>query len=170
MKKGIDQQVILQNNQMLQKAIGVLGGGLNFEATVSTSTAQLAQQVLAHNGLLISEHPPFKEEDPYIISKTYRIIAGLAKAMVLIQSDLIDSCRYGVRTFAGLNRPFGVIDFSQHVDFNKSISFAANRIILQKKKEGIADFGKLKPDVSVRLSKIIGIKGLQDYEVLIDGI
>ena len=164
LQQGIDEKSILQNGKALKNVIGVLSGGLQLYNTVSLIAADLARKILGNKGLIISAYSPYMEEDPFNVSKTYRIVAGLARGMILIQSNLNDPCKYAIRSFAGLNRPLGIINFDQHPGFKNDVLFAANRLILQNPKAGIRQFGQLKPQDTIRFFKIIEIKSQEDYE------
>ena len=66
------------------KTIAVLGGGLN-EIYPATNT-NLANDILAHNGLLISEHKPNEKPQTYYFPIRNRIIAGLSKAILITEA------------------------------------------------------------------------------------
>lgn len=167
---GIDRHSILNESKIASNVIGVLSGGLNFDYTSSKSTRQLASLVINNNGLLISEVEPNKKEDQFSGSKSSRIQSGLSSALILVQSSLDGGSKYTIKTFCGLDRPMGVINFSANEEFNTDDSFGANRLILKKGIVGIAEFCGYKTTKSIHISDIVSISGINDYQKLLDRV
>lgn len=156
---GIDKSVF-QDSAVLPKAIGVLGGGLLLDQTLSPMTAQLAKNILNANGLLLSEFLPDKVQDKFSAIKTCRIQAGIAKGLLLIQSPIDGGSKYTLRAFANLKRPLGFIAYPQHPEFATHQSFSANRL-LQTGKEGLIKWTKIERPTP---GQILPIAATKDYE------
>ncbi len=68
------------------RAVAVLGCGID-DATIYPRThAQLAEQILKHDGLLISEFPPGTPGLQYHFPLRNRIIAGLAQTTIVVEA------------------------------------------------------------------------------------
>lgn len=155
---GIDRLSIINQDGVYQNVIGVLSGGLNFTLTSSKITQELASKTLSNNGLLLSEYEPNKKEDSFSGSKASRIQAGLAKALILVQSPIDGGSKYTVRAFKDLNRVLGVVNFDTNIEFRDSALFGANRLIVGYKQHGIAYFCSDKHDTEIYASNIASIK------------
>lgn len=160
---GIDKNSIYHNETIFQNVTGVLSGGLNYSKTSSKITQELAEQVLANNGLLISENPPNKKEDQFSGSKASRIQAGLSKGIILIQSSKNGGSKYTLKAFSEVNRPIGVIDFLGNKNFDLDENFSGNRLFLKKGIPAIAEMCEIKKINNIKTDKIISIRGKDDY-------
>lgn len=167
---GIDKHSILSDSKVVSNVIGVLSGGLNYEYTSSKTTCQLASLVMENNGLLISEVEPNKKEDQFSGSKSSRIQSGLSSALILVQSSINGGSKYTIKTFCGLGRPMGVVNYSASEEFNTNDSFGANRLILIKGIAGVAEFCGYKTSKSIHVSDIVSISSINDYQKLLDRI
>lgn len=81
---GIDSEchrAALKNNL---KTIAVLGSGLNPKVLYPQDNINLAQKIVEQGGLLISEYPSLTRPELYFFPKRNRILAGFAKATVVI--------------------------------------------------------------------------------------
>lgn len=163
--EGIDKNSIVNENNVYSNVIGVISGGLHFEITSSKITKELAKKVLENNGLLLSENEPNKKEDQFSGSKASRIQAGLSKGLILIQSSSNGGSKYTLKTFSELNRPIGVIDFNSNNEFSNSDEFSGNRILLSDSNNGLQKMCNLKSNELIKTSKIISIKGNEDYKM-----
>lgn len=163
---GIDKHSILKENEVFENVIGVISGGLNFINTSSLVTRELCEKVLNKNGLLISENEPNKKEDRFSGSKASRIQAGLSNALILIQSDKNGGSKYTLKSFAKTERPLGIIDFKKNKEFQNEDIFSANRLIIEKRIEGIAEMCEIKKITDIRLKSIIPISKKSDYLTL----
>lgn len=160
--EGIDKHAIYHNGIVLPNVIGVISGGLNFESTCSKSCAATIKDVLASGGLIISEFPPYQKEDQFAGSKVSRVQAGLSKALILVQSSITGGSKYTLKAFSKLNRPLGVIHFPSHEEYSSDV-FGANRAIIEKGLEGVAEFIGLKTTKGLCFSKIVKIECAADY-------
>lgn len=66
--------------------IAILGSGLADSAIYPASNWSLAQNILANDGLLLSEYPPEETARPYFFPQRNRLIAGLSKAVLVIEA------------------------------------------------------------------------------------
>jgi DNA processing protein len=80
---GIAHQATLNNNG---QTIAVLGNGL--DTIYPTVHTQLAQKILANNGLILSEYPPRTPSYPGNFPMRNRIIAGLSMVTIIIEASL----------------------------------------------------------------------------------
>ncbi|MEO9893109.1 DNA-processing protein DprA [Aurantibacter sp.] len=161
--EGIDKYAIQNNEVVFSNVTGVLSGGLNYNKTSSKITKDLAEKVLANNGLLISENPPNKREDQFSGSKASRIQAGLSKGIILIQSSIKGGSKYTIKAFSELNRPLGVINFRGNEIFEKEESFSGNRIFIDKGIDGIIEMCEIKSINNIKVKKIVPLKSKEDY-------
>jgi len=160
---GIDKNSIINNEAIFSNVTGVLSGGLNYNKTSSKITKHLAEQVLSNNGLLISEYPPNKREDQFSGSKASRIQAGLSIGIILVQSNVSGGSKYTIKAFSEVERPLGVINFSENQNFNEDENFSGNRLLLKKGVPAIAEMCDIKKINNIRTNKIISIAGKDDY-------
>ena len=163
---GIDKHSILSSGNTFPNVIGVLSSGLNYEYTSPKLTKELAQQVLESNGLLVSEYEPNKKEDQFSGSKASRIQAGLANALILIQSSKKGGSKYTLKAFSLLPRPLAVINFKNNKEFTESANFEANRLIIENDVEGIMEMCEIKKIENILTSKIFKFEKSEDYHLL----
>lgn len=163
---GIDKHSILSNDTILPNVTGVLSGGLNYESTCQKLTRDLAHQVLENNGLLITEYEPNKKEDQFSGSKTSRIQAGLANALILIQSAKSGGSKYTLKAFSCLERPLAIVNFVNNSEFRESETFSANRLIIEKGMAGVMEMCEIKQLEAILITKIVAIEKSEDYKLI----
>lgn len=66
--------------------IAVLGGGLDDASIYPRNNYLLAQEILQKNGLLVSEYPPLTTPFKHQFIARNRIIAGLARATIVVEA------------------------------------------------------------------------------------
>lgn len=66
--------------------IAVLGNGLNEDVIYPKENIELARQICASNGALISEYEPTQKPELWTFPQRNRIIAGIAKAVIVIEA------------------------------------------------------------------------------------
>lgn len=66
--------------------IAVLGCGLDVDYPMEN--VLLRDQILARNGLLLSEHPPGVRASKHVFQMRNRLISGLAKALIMMESQI----------------------------------------------------------------------------------
>jgi predicted Rossmann fold nucleotide-binding protein DprA/Smf involved in DNA uptake len=162
--EGIDEHSVYHNNQITDKAIGIISGGLNYKQTCSKAHVKIIDDVLQAGGLVISEYPPQQPEDKYSGSKASRIQAGLSNGLILVESSLDGGSKYTIAKFAKLDRPLGVIHYPASSEYSGD-NFKANRTIVSEGTRGIAQMIGLKSDKTIRVRDIVSIQGKDDYEI-----
>ncbi|MCX6785405.1 MAG: DNA-processing protein DprA [Candidatus Komeilibacteria bacterium] len=83
---GVDtlaHQLALANNG---QTIAVIGSGLNWNCFYPQSNVNLAQEIIAKGGLIISEYPPHLKAQTFHFPLRNRIIAGLANAVLIMEA------------------------------------------------------------------------------------
>ncbi|MEM9821191.1 MAG: DNA-processing protein DprA [Bacteroidota bacterium] len=163
---GIDK-AIMEVPSLQSVAVGVIGGGLHLQRSLSPVTAQLAQAIEDQGGLLLSEFPPDKIQDRFSVIKSRRIQAALGKGLVLIQSPLDSGIKYTLRPFSQLKKPLAFIQFASHPEFLNHASFALNRLLMQKGKEGLREWSKMD---KIAPGKILPITSQSDYELMLTAL
>lgn len=166
LQEGVSKNTVYVNNEILPNVLGVLSGGVHYESTTSSTTQYLAEKVLLNNGLLISEFEPYKKEDTFSTSKVNRILAGVSDGLILIQSNSTGSSKHALKTFSELPRPLGVVEFTTSQEYLNEEIFSANRLLLTKQKEGIAEMCEIDKLEKIKISKIISISNSNDYQML----
>ena len=162
---GVDECCIKKENTYFNNIIGVLGGGLNYtnSKTLSKNVSKHADAVLENNGLLISEILPNSQEDTYSVIKSCRIQAGIARALILVQSSITGGSKFAIKSFAELPRTLAVINPVPQ-DFD-SDDYNANKLLILKNILGLSEMTELKAD-KIKVSDIFLIKSKNDYAVL----
>ena len=164
--EGIDSSAITNKDSVYSNVIGILSGGLNFNFTSSKVTQDLAEKVLNNNGLLLSESYPNQKEDSFSGSKSSRIQAGLADALILIQSSIDGGSKYTLNAFKQLERVLAVINFSDNAEFKNSEAFSANRLLLEKKKIGLSFICEKMKNKDIKLTEYTRVKKIKTTDVI----
>lgn len=160
--EGVDNFSIKSNEQVRNKVIGIMAGGLNYntQKTLLKKTAENAEKTIDSGGLLVSEMPPDKKEDTFSVVKSCRIQAGLSNGLILIQSSLDGGSRFTTKSFCETQRPIAVVNPIQS-DFDLP-TYNANKEIIQNNKKGLAKFTEIKED-KIQTTKIFVLKSKDDY-------
>jgi DNA processing protein len=69
------------------KTIAVLPGGVDDDSIAPARHRKLAEQILSHDGILLSERPPASLIQPFSFLQRNRLIAALSDAIVVIEAD-----------------------------------------------------------------------------------
>jgi len=83
---GIDSlahRVTLEQNGL---TVAVLGSGLDRGSLYPAAHRALAHEIVATNGLLLSEFPPLTRAQPFNFPRRNRLIAGLSRATLVIEA------------------------------------------------------------------------------------
>ena len=80
---GIAHRSALENNL---KTVAIPGSGLNEDVLYPRSHFNLAWDILKNGGALVSELPPATRAAPWTFPRRNRIMAGLAKAVLIIEA------------------------------------------------------------------------------------
>lgn len=83
---GIDGIVHKETLDAHGKTIGVLGSSVDYHEIAPSSHQYLAKEIIAHNGLLVSEYPPGSPVYPSNFPARNRIIAGLSHATLIVEA------------------------------------------------------------------------------------
>lgn len=167
--EGIDEHSIYVEGKMLSNVVGIISGGLHYNETCSTHHINVINDVLNAGGLIISEYYPRQKEDMYSGSKASRIQAGLSHGLILVQSKVEGGSKYTLSKFAKLGRPIGVIHFPTSEEYLTE-SFGANRLIVKKGIDGLAQIIGAKKTSSLNIGKIIPLSSKSDYEVFLNAL
>ena len=167
--EGIDEHSIYHDGHVLPNVVGILSGGLCFEETCSVNHIRVIKDVLNAGGLIISEFFPRQKEDQYSGSKASRIQAGLSQCLILIQSKVDGGSKYTLAKYSKLGRPIGVIHYPTSEEYF-SDSFSANRLIIDKGKEGLAQMLGLKKSTTLDIGPLIALSSKVDYDSLIQKV
>ena len=160
--EGIDEHSIYVNGNILPNVIGIISGGLCYEDTCSNHHIKIINDVLNAGGLIISEYYPRIKENKFSGSKASRIQAGLSQGLILVQSSIDGGSKYTISTFAKLGRAMGVIHFPSSPEYDTD-SFSANKLIVEKRKEGIAKIIALKNVSKINVKSITILQSKVDY-------
>lgn len=83
---GVDALVHRHSLTTGGPTIAVLAGGL--DSIYPSENQQLAEEIVARGGLLLSEYPPFCRPQPYRFPIRNRIVAGLSRATVILEAKM----------------------------------------------------------------------------------
>jgi DNA processing protein len=83
---GIDAAAHAATLESGGKTIAVLAGGINAHSVYPRTNAGLAARIVAAGGCLLSEQPPGTQPQKYHFPLRNRIIAGLSRAVVIIEA------------------------------------------------------------------------------------
>ena len=167
--EGIDEHSIYVEGKVISNAVGVISGGLCYKETCSSHHIHVINDVLDAGGLIISEYYPRQKEDMFSGSKASRIQAGLSHGLILIQSKIDGGSKYTLSKFAKTRRPIGVIHYPSSTEY-QSESFGANRLIVEKGMDGLAQFIGLKNKTSINISQLSVLSCKNDYNSFINSI
>lgn len=162
--EGIDSSSIYVDGKVIPNTIGIISGGLCYKKTCTKEHVKIIDEVLASGGLIISEYPPYTKEDQYSGSKASRIQAGLSNGLILVQSSRDGGSKYTIATYAKLGRALGVIHYPSSEEYYTEV-FSGNRLIVEKKYDGIAEMIGLKTKSKVNINSITVIESKEDYLV-----
>lgn len=68
------------------KTVAFPGSGLGEEALSPSTNVSLAKEILASGGTLVSEYPPNAQSYPYMFPARNRLMAGISKAVLVIEA------------------------------------------------------------------------------------
>lgn len=167
--EGIDEHSIYYNGHVTKNVVGIISGGLLYKETCTSNHIRVIDDVINAGGLIISEFYPRQKEDKYSGSKASRIQAGLSHGLILVQSAVDGGSKYTLAKYVKLGRPIGVIHYPSSEEYNTDV-FGANRLIVEKGKDGLAQMIDLKKVSSFNVGRLIALSDKGDYEKLIKEI
>lgn len=164
--EGIDEHSIYVEGKILHNVIGIISGGLCYEETCSKVHIKVINDVLHAGGLVITEFFPHVKEDKFSGSKASRIQAGLSQGLILVQSSIDGGSKYTIASFVKLGRAMAVVHYPTSKEYKEN-SFSGNRLIVEKKYEGIAKMIGLKTVSKVSVKSITVLEKKEDYSKFI---
>jgi len=167
--EGIDEHSIYVEGKVLSNVVGIISGGLCYNETCSAHHINVINDVLNAGGLIISEYYPRQKENMYSGSKASRIQAGLSHGLILVQSKVDGGSKYTLSKFAKLGRPIGVIHYPTSAEY-ESDSFGANRLIVEKGKEGVAQVIGSNNISSLNIGTITVLSSKDDYNIFLQNL
>ena len=167
--EGIDEHSIYYNGHVTKNVVGIISGGLLYKETCSSNHIRVIDDVINAGGLIISEFYPRQKEDKFSGSKASRIQAGLSHGLILVQSKADGGSKYTLAKYAKLGRPIGIIHYPSSEEYYTEV-FGANRLIVEKGKDGLAQMIDLKKISSLNVGNILTLSGKEDYDKLIKEI
>lgn len=167
--EGIDEHSIYHDGHVSRNVIGIISGGLMYNETCSTKHIKVIDDVLNTGGLIITEFYPRQKEDKFSGSKASRIQAGLSHGLILVQSRIDGGSKYTLAKFSKLGRPMGVIHYPSSEEYYTEV-FGANRLIVERGIEGLAQIIGVKKSSNINVGNIIPLTSKADYESLIEEI
>jgi DNA processing protein len=84
--RGIDSFAHQAALKTKQRTIAILGTALDTENFYPKENLKLAEEILANNGLIISEYEPGKKTLPYAFAERNRIIAGMSLGVLVVEA------------------------------------------------------------------------------------
>jgi len=105
--------------------IAILGSGLDNASLYPASNWQLAEQIIKNGGLLLSEYPPGEQARSYYFPQRNRIIAGLSKAVLVVEA----AQKSGALITAKLALQEGREVLAVPGNINQILSVGANQLI-----------------------------------------
>ena len=124
---GVDAEAHLSAIEHKTPTVAVLGSGLDRASIYPSSNRYLADQIIAHDGLLVSEFPigtmPFKQNFP----ARNRIISGLSLGTLVIEAGEISGALITAAFALEQNREV----FAVPGNVTSPNSFGANKLIKQ---------------------------------------
>lgn len=162
--EGIDVQSIssLSNKS---NVIGVIPGGLALDdyKTLSSVYHDNARTVIKNGGSLVSQFPPYEKQNQYSVVKYCILQAAMVDALVLVQSSIDGGSRFTVEHFCQQEKTLFVVNTIKYDSVDEE--YAANKLIIEKKQAGIAEWCKIKPEKVKCNIEIINSK--EDYQKLL---
>lgn len=164
--EGIDEHSIYHNGLVNKNVVGIISGGLIYKETCSSNHIRVIDDVLKAGGLIISEFYPRQKEDKFSGSRASRIQAGLSHGLILVQSTVEGGSKYTLAKYAKLGRPIGVVHYPSSAEYSSGV-FGANRLIIEKGRQGLAQMIGLKKESSMNVGPIISLSSKDDYDLFI---
>jgi DNA processing protein len=129
---GIDSFAIRKGeNGYFTHVVGVVGCGLSESSFRSLPKQSIfnIENILANNGLVVSEMPPLKKQDTFSVVKSCRIQAGLGYGLILVQSSTTGGSRFTIKAAVESNKPIGVV-YPVKMDIERD-DYGANKKIIK---------------------------------------
>jgi DNA processing protein len=101
---GIDSVALSEAANQGLDCIAVLGCGLDDESIYPRTNIKLAHIILEHGGLLTSEYPPGQNATKWSFPERNRIMAGLAKIVIIVEGKTTSGTMITARLALEYNR------------------------------------------------------------------
>jgi DNA processing protein len=162
--EGIDMKSIY-GIEHKSNIIGVLPGGLAIGEykTLKGVYENNAKCILSDGGNLISQFTPFEKQNQFSVVKYCILQAAIADSLVLVQSSLDGGSRFTVEHFCQQEKTLFVVNALEHDSAEEE--YAANKLIIEKKQAGIAEWCKIKPEKIKCKIEVINSK--EDYQKIL---
>lgn len=139
--EGIDSEVILSTLTTTKNIISVIAGG--FDNIYPSTNKDLFEKV-ASVGLAISEHPPKVAPKPYFFPIRNRILAGLAKGVLVVSAGIKSGTLYTAEYANEYSKDLFAVPYSVGVASGEGTNDLIKRgAILTDKVKDILDFYSL---------------------------
>lgn len=151
--EGVDKAVLDTAIKKARPVISVIAGGI--DNIYPKAHVQLAERITEH-GLIISEYPPEVAPKPYFFPIRNRIIAGLAKGVVVISGGLKSGTMYTAEYAEEFGREVFAVPYNIGVSSGAGCNDLIKRgAILTSSPEDVAEFYGVKkqPEKAVGLSE-----------------
>lgn len=101
---GIDSIAHQEAMKAQLKTVAFPGSGLAKEVIYPRTNYSLAQEIIKNNGALLSELTPETKAAPYTFPRRNRLMAGMAKAVLVIEADIKSGTLITARLALDYNR------------------------------------------------------------------
>ena len=95
-----------------------LANGLDWESIYPKENLELAKEIVANGGLLLSEYPIGQSCGRYGLVARDRLQAGLSLATVVVQTGIKGGTMHAVNATIIANKPLFTVEYKNPVDFN----------------------------------------------------
>lgn len=95
-----------------------LANGLDWESIYPKENLELAKQIVANNGLLLSEYPVGQICGRYGLVARDRLQAGLSKATLVVQTGVIGGTMHAVNATIASKKPLFAVEYRNDVDIS----------------------------------------------------
>jgi DNA processing protein len=132
---GIDTEISNIADNKKARVVWVLGGAVDEDTFYPNSNIILANRIIQNGGLILSEYPPFTKPTRYSFPLRNRLIAQLARILIVVQANISSGSLITANLALELGRevftfPYSPLDTAFQGN-NKLIANSAN-IIYQK--------------------------------------
>lgn len=109
-----------------------LANGLDWDSIYPKENLDLAKEIVANNGLLLSEYPIGQCCGRYGLVARDRLQAGLAKATIVVQTGITGGTMHAVNATAAAKKPLFVVEYRNPADMNHE-KVQGNIFLIQEK-------------------------------------
>ena len=95
-----------------------LANGLDWDSVYPKENLELAKEIVANGGLLLSEYPIGQSCGRYGLVARDRLQAGLSYAMVVVQTGIKGGTMHAVNATLATNKPLFAVEYKTSADLN----------------------------------------------------